>query len=148
MNGNGVGDNRKPIRLTLPIPPSANRYWRHAVVRKKNGKYIAVTYLSEEGEAYKRAVSLALLSKGVRPMRGAVKLTVRYFRPRKAGDLGNRLKVVEDMLEGVAYHNDEQTAEIVMKRRTDPAHPRLEVDIEPIPDPDVYDPRAAELPFS
>jgi Holliday junction resolvase RusA-like endonuclease len=148
MNGNGVGDNRKPIRLTLPIPPSANRYWRHAAVKSRKRGFIVTTYVSEEAKAYKDALRLALLSKGVRPMVGAVKLTVRYFRPMRSGDLGNRLKVVEDMLEGVAYINDNQIAEIEMFRRTDPARPRLEVDILPIPDPDVYDPRAAELPFS
>lgn len=135
---------QKTIRLTIPIPPSANRYWRHAVVHTKRGP-IVTTYVSEEAKAYKESLRLALSRKGIVMLVGPVKFTVRLYRPRRAGDLGNRLKVLEDMLEGVAYVNDSQIAEIYMLRRTDPARPRVEVDIEAIDDPDEV--RMPALPF-
>ena len=42
----------KPIRLKLPYPISANRYWRTRVAGK-----IAVTYVSAEAKSYKSIVA-------------------------------------------------------------------------------------------
>lgn len=43
------------MTFTLPYPPSVNHYWRHAR---------GVTYISEEGKAYRDAVIAALIDQG------------------------------------------------------------------------------------
>lgn len=110
--------------IELPYPPSANVYWR--MVQPKNGR--ARMVVSAEARAYKATVRTALLKAGVRPLDGAVTLTVRLYRPQKSGDLDNRLKVLGDSLNGLAWHDDEQVVEIHAYRLDDKARPRVEVD--------------------
>ena len=108
--------------LSLPYPPTSNKYWR--VV---NGRMV----LSRDGRKYKRVVPLlAKVQKCGPAFEGPVVLTVTVYRPIKRGDLSNRLKVLEDALQGVAYLNDEQVVEIHMRRREDPKNPRAVVTIE------------------
>jgi crossover junction endodeoxyribonuclease RusA len=87
--------------VTLPYPPSANQYWRLFKGR------IVVT---RETKAYRAAVRLAWL--GLKPrvfaLSGPVCLIVDLYRPRRAGDLSNRIKVLEDALQGLAYLDDKQ----------------------------------------
>lgn len=80
----------KPITVTLPYPPSANRYWRTRVVFPKMEKMAATykdggvkalyelltkesfvnTYPSEHGKAFKESVGWLLASAGIRePMK-------------------------------------------------------------------------------
>lgn len=112
-----------PVRLTLPYPPSANRYWRTT----RQGR----TYVSPDAKAYKRAVAdrarAALVGP---PLAGEVALTLAVFRPRKAGDLSNRIKVLEDALIGIAYRDDAQVRRIVAERFDDKRAPRVEVLVE------------------
>jgi crossover junction endodeoxyribonuclease RusA len=85
----------KPITVTLPYPPSANRYWRTRVVFPKMEKMAAVykdggvkallellqkesfvnTYPSSEAKAFKEAVAWLLKSAGVRSV-----IAARRFR--------------------------------------------------------------------
>lgn len=113
----------KPIAFTVPYPPSANRYWRvwrgHAV-------------LSNEARAYKRSVCLALKASGVKPLDGPLRLVLRVYRPRKAGDLSNRIKVLEDALQDAAFEDDAQIVSIVADRFDDKARPRVEVEISEV----------------
>lgn len=88
------------IRLTVPYPPSGNRYWRHV-----RGKVVP----SEEAKAYKATLQ-ALCARHL-PLLGDVVLTATLFRPIAAGDLGNRLKILEDALQGIAFLDDGQVAE-------------------------------------
>lgn len=110
------------MKVTLPYPPSANRYWRHGRGR---------TYVSEEAQEYRQAAKLRALTAGMRPLDGPVVLHVTVFRPQKRGDLSNRIKVLEDALIGVAYADDDQVAEIHALRLEDKANPRVEVRVEP-----------------
>lgn len=109
------------MKLTLPYPPSANKYWR--VVKGR-------PVVSAEARSYKQGAKLRALSAGIRPISGPVVLSVGVYRPRKAGDLGNRLKVLEDALNGVAWIDDGQIVEIHMRRFEDKANPRVELLIE------------------
>jgi Holliday junction resolvase RusA-like endonuclease len=52
------------------------------------------------------------------------------YRPRKAGDLSNRIKVLEDALNGIAWIDDKQIVEIHARREDDASNPRVEVRIE------------------
>jgi crossover junction endodeoxyribonuclease RusA len=119
----------RTINLTLPYPPSSNRYWRSRVVRlKTTGKYAAITYLSEEAKDFKAKV--AERYQGMqKPLLGDVAVTVKVFRKIKAGDYHNRLKVLFDALEGIAYINDSQIVEEHSFRFDSPTNPRVEIEI-------------------
>lgn len=114
----------KRITLTLPYPPSANRYWRQG----KNGR----VYVSPEAESYKNEVFWLCVKQSLHPFDGDVKLTLDFYRPRKSGDLSNRIKVLEDALQNNAYHDDKQVVEIHARRFDDKRRPRVEVEITEI----------------
>lgn len=109
------------MKIILPIPPSANRYWRmwrgHMVI-------------SDEARAYKSGAMLRALSQGARPMSGPVSVSLTLYRKERRGDLDNRIKVALDALQGVAYLNDSQVTEIHAKLADDPSNPRLVVWVE------------------
>jgi Holliday junction resolvase RusA-like endonuclease len=110
----------EPIRVTLPIPPTANFYWR--VV---NGH--AVT--SQAAREYKALVGRMMA--GTRPLEGPVRVTMTVYRPRRAGDLDNYSKVLFDALQGFAYRKDSQVVESHHYRDDDKDNPRVEVTVEP-----------------
>lgn len=109
------------IHLSLPYPPSANRYWR---------SFRGTTVVSSEAKQYKRDV--ALLAGGTEPFEGDVILCLDVYRARKAGDLSNRIKVLEDALQGIAYIDDKQVVEIHARRFDDARNPRVEVTIKAV----------------
>jgi crossover junction endodeoxyribonuclease RusA len=103
------------IHLSLPEPPSANRYWR--VFRGRAVK-------SAEARAYVDIVKYhAAMQRVKAPISGDVILTVVWRRQRRAGDLDNRLKCLLDALKGIAFADDKQVKRIVAERfdRLDPA---------------------------
>ncbi len=105
--------------FTLPLPPSANRYWR----KTKTGK----VYLSEAAQVYRIDVGLRLRRQ--RPATGPVAMTVRIYRERMTGDLDNRLKILFDALRGKLYLDDDQIVEIHAFRDDDKNDPRAEIEI-------------------
>lgn len=113
-----------PIELTLPEPPSSNRYWRNV-----NGRMI----LSKEAREYRKAVALTCLRvfRG-EPMVGPVSVTLVWHRGRKSGDLDNRIKQALDALQGSLIGDDAQICELHCFRADDKADPRLEVFVSPI----------------
>lgn len=104
--------------FTLDLPPSANRYWRHAKGH---------TYLSPEAKAYRDVAGWQARAAGCQPMAGAVGIEVKVFRARKAGDLDNSIKVLLDSLQGICYTDDKQITELHAYRHDDPKEPRVEV---------------------
>jgi crossover junction endodeoxyribonuclease RusA len=107
--------------VVLPYPPSANRLWR---VRQ------GFPRLSQEGKQFKHDAAILALAAGVPKFTGPVTMTIVVFRPLRRGDLDNRVKATLDALQGVAYVDDEQVAELHAYRREDKARPRIEVTIE------------------
>lgn len=101
--------------FTLPVPPSANRYWR-----VWNNRIV----VTDEARAYKQEVGY-LLSKCV-PLEGDVCVNLTVFRPSNRGDTDNYLKVLLDALQGYAYKNDNQIVEIHIFRDNDKDNPRVE----------------------
>ena len=109
------------LELTLPYPPSANRYWRHFQGR---------TVVSQEAKDYRDEVAWLMLAKGAQPYAGPIRVTLRVYRPRKARDLDNCLKVTLDAMQGGAYLSDAQIVELHALRYEDKHRPRIEVKIE------------------
>lgn len=108
------------MNLSLPIPPSANRYWR---------TYRGATVVSAEAKAYKTEVGW--LAKAIirEPLTCPVAVTLHVYRPAKRGDLDNYSKVLLDSLNGIAYEDDAQIVEIHAYRHDDKTNPRVEITI-------------------
>jgi crossover junction endodeoxyribonuclease RusA len=120
----------EPIRVTLPYPPSANRYWRTRAITPKHPKAqpIVSTYVSSEAKQFKENVGWLLKGAGVRkPLAGRVHVHIELWPHRpldwvkraKADplywadtvqrlDLDNCRKVVTDALIGIAIEDDRQ----------------------------------------
>lgn len=115
------------MKLVLPYPPSANRYWRHV------GRNVVK---SEEARKYQQGVRLRWLTDAIHathlrgPPSGPVVVSVALFRPARRGDLDNSLKVLLDALKGIAYRDDSQVVELHARRFEDKANPRAEVTVE------------------
>ncbi|HFC2787008.1 TPA: RusA family crossover junction endodeoxyribonuclease [Neisseria gonorrhoeae] len=114
-----TGRGMRVIRLILPYPVSANRYWR--IWRNRAVR-------SAEAAAYKETVRRIAQGAGAMPSEGAVAVYVRLIpKANKDGganktviDLDNALKVALDALQGVAYHNDRQVRRIAADYADEP----------------------------
>lgn len=110
------------IILTLPYPPSANRYWRTRVLPKQN---VAVTYPSKEAKEYKAHVARLAMAACVKPIIGPVEYELELYphlpldwkkRAKRDPvwwdmtvqciDLDNARKVLLDALNGIAWTDD------------------------------------------
>ena len=86
------------IRMIIPVPPSANRYWRHGNNR---------TYRSGEAGEYIELLQWKIKEWGIEPLAGRLKFEAVYSI-RASRDLGNNGKVLQDALQGVCYANEGQ----------------------------------------
>lgn len=118
------------VRLKLPYPVSANRYWR--IWRNRAVR-------SAEAAAYKEIVRRIAQEAGVMPSEGFVAVRLRLIpKANKDGsanktviDLDNALKVTLDALQGIIYENDKQVRRIVAEYGSEPvAGGGLAVEIE------------------
>lgn len=119
------------ISLTLPVPPSANGYWRNVTIQGRPR-----VLLSKRGREYKQAVRGIALSERVQRYGAHVRLEVRmtvHFQTKRRADIDNLLKGALDSLKGLAFVDDEQVDRIVLQRGgVDKGDPRIEVTILPI----------------
>ena len=108
------------IRLTLPLPPTANRYWRHVKGR---------VLLSKEAREYRDACQLAAVAQyGGELLDDRVRVRVDVYMDLR-GDLDNRLKQLFDALEGTVLVNDRQVWDFRAVRHLDRERPRVEVEV-------------------
>lgn len=125
-----------PEPLVVPIPPSANTYWKPRAIRDKtSGKWRGTIYKTTEAKEYQQLVHNNALVEGWRPIAKGIPvvLYMAWFRPANRGDLGNREKVVEDALQGAMYANDRQVHErhSFVEKVDNPEDERFEVWVEP-----------------
>ena len=112
------------MRLTLPLPPSMNAYWR-SIAR---GNHVRVL-LSREARNFKEQCRAAALIQATEVIEGDVILEAAFFFKDRRRDLDNAIKPLLDALEGLCYGNDRQIVRLVVSREIDPQRPRVEVDV-------------------
>ncbi|HUP28006.1 MAG TPA: RusA family crossover junction endodeoxyribonuclease [Chloroflexia bacterium] len=126
------------LRLTLPLPPSINN--QYATVQ---GRRI----LSADARRFKAAVASVLqeqtysgrLSSGTRSIlqSGYLALFIDfYFATPLKRDLDGGLKITQDALCESLQINDNRVVDIHLVKRIDPLRPRIEVQLETIPEKD------------
>lgn len=108
------------ITLSVPLPPSANRYWR--IYRGRAVK-------AEAARAYVAEVAVVCHQAGVEPLTGAVSVRVIIYFDSRRGDLDNRLKILLDALNGLAWLDDAQIVELYARRELDRRNPRVELTV-------------------
>jgi crossover junction endodeoxyribonuclease RusA len=106
--------------ISLPYPPSANVYWRN---------FQGLTVVSQEARNYKAQAGWLAKSQDVRLLDGDIAVSLKLYRPQKKGDIDNRIKVLLDALQGVAFENDSQIVELHVFRYDDKANPGVEVEL-------------------
>jgi len=84
-----ISKNENAITLTMPWPPSVNKYWRTF-----QGRMI----ISAEGRSYRKAVAdQVLIQRGAKHYTGKLRVQIEAFRPdNRRRDLDNLLKAVLD----------------------------------------------------
>lgn len=136
------------IRLTLPYPLSANRYWRPV----RLGAHISIVP-TKEAKEYRKTVMHCVNAAGIRePITGRVAVDVRLYpnrpqdwqkRQRQHGDawsdtvmcidLDNANKVLLDALKVVAIEDDKWVRRLTSERMEPDEHgARVVVTITPI----------------
>lgn len=112
------------MMLTLPWPPSVNRYWRNVRGR---------TLLSKEGRVYRQTVLSALQTRS-QCFRGRLAVIIDAFPPdRRRRDLDNLLKGPLDALQAAGlYLDDSQIDRLTIERHGRVQDGRLEVHVVPI----------------
>ncbi|WP_043632702.1 RusA family crossover junction endodeoxyribonuclease [Chromobacterium haemolyticum] len=113
----------RQIKLILPYPISANRYWRSFTPR---GHKRALVVVSEEAKAYKAHVAhIAHMAGITTPISGRVQVDIKLYAKRPQDwarrsakdpdgwwdsvqciDLDNARKVLNDALKGIAFGDD------------------------------------------
>ena len=120
----------KRIELTLPEPPSVNRIWRTGKGRN---------YLSQEARDFKLAAQVAAAKQGYLtggafpfPAGVPIRVTLTWYRNRRAGDLDNRAKATLDCLNRVLWADDSQVVELHCFRQDAPKRGRVELLVEAV----------------
>jgi crossover junction endodeoxyribonuclease RusA len=127
------------LALTLPLPPSINH--QYATL---NGRRI----LSAEGRLFKQAVTREVLVALARsPHRAGFRRSAQssllslsihfYFVSRLRRDVDGGLKIAQDALCEALEINDNRIHEIHLFKDQDPARPRIELTLFPLPTPGV-----------
>tara|TARA_R110000782_G_scaffold30348_6_gene75525 strand:+ start:24763 stop:25146 length:384 start_codon:yes stop_codon:yes gene_type:complete len=104
------------LQLTLPWPPSVNRYWRSVPMGRGRGVRVLI---SREGRAFRRDAVARLAGLRPRgPLRGRLDVRIELCAPtRRALDIDNRLKALLDaMQQAGVYRDDGQIDRLLVER--------------------------------
>jgi crossover junction endodeoxyribonuclease RusA len=116
------------IRFTVPGPPVPKA--RARIIHRASGAIQAFT--PEATAKYELKVGLCARTAGIRPDKGELALSVWFYTPNaRRMDLDNLLKSVMDGLNGIAWEDDSQVAEVHASRMVDHLSPRAVVSIGP-----------------
>jgi Holliday junction resolvase RusA-like endonuclease len=88
-------------------------------------------YTPGQTTAAEARIAVAARRSGVKPAKGPVRLSARFWRATaRVCDLDNLAKLVQDALNGIAYVDDSQIVELTATKGIDRDRPRTEVRIE------------------
>jgi Holliday junction resolvase RusA-like endonuclease len=82
-----------------------------------------------------------VIEQKMKPTERPVKVSINWYRKRKAGDIDGRFKLILDVLQAKrkyvgsrfgAYVDDAQINELHMYRHEDKKNPRMEIEVEEI----------------
>lgn len=109
------------MKFTFSMPPSINATYRGAGGRLVYTD-VADAYVQLEGFKLNQCDSV--------PLEGDCQVTMLvYMRYLAKGDMHNNHKLILDLLEGHAYHNDRQVVDLHIIRYHDPVNPHVEVEV-------------------
>jgi crossover junction endodeoxyribonuclease RusA len=111
------------LKLILPYPPSVNNLYATFGGRR---------IVSAKGRKFKADIADLARRQGAKMLAGNLSVTFRVFRPKRIGDLDNRLKISQDALKGICFADDKQIIEIHAYRFDDRENPRNEIDVKEI----------------
>jgi crossover junction endodeoxyribonuclease RusA len=111
------------MTITLPFPPTMNHYWRNVGRR---------TLISAAGRSYRDSCATAARMQRIPKLEGLVSVRGTVFMKRLGCDLDNRIKPILDSLNGIAWADDIQVAELYFRRALDRGNPRVVITIEPL----------------
>jgi Holliday junction resolvase RusA-like endonuclease len=113
-----------PIKFTVEGVPRPKARAR----RGAGGRW----YTPQVTKAYEEAVGWAARAAGVHePCEDAVRLEIVLWMPdRRRRDLDNCAKSICDALNGIAYEDDSQIVELIIRRHVDRDRPRAEIRVE------------------
>lgn len=111
------------LKLILPYPPSVNNLY---------ATYQGRRITSATGRKFKADIAVLARRQGAKMLAGDLIITFRVFRPKRIGDLDNRLKISQDALKGICFADDKQIIEIHAFRFDDKTNPRIEIDLREI----------------
>ena len=114
------------IEITLPYPPSVNRYYRAVGQR---------VLISSEGRAFRERVCSVLADWGLPTMTGRLAVTIEVFPPdNRRRDLDNTQKSLLDAMQhGRLYVDDSQIDDLHSIRRSTTPGGKVIVQIKEIP---------------
>ena len=117
------------IKLTLPLPPSVNTYYKHHC----KFKHHATMYIGKEGKEFRQKVNEIVRNNNadVRanlPLRLEVKI---FYKTNHRNDLDNRMKPLQDALtHALVWEDDSLIDELhIYRGDIDSKNPRVEVQI-------------------
>ncbi len=113
----------REVKLIFPYPPSVNHLYATFAGRR---------IVSAKGRKFKSDIAVLAKQQGAKLLAGDLSVTFRVFRPKRIGDLDNRLKISQDALKGICFADDKQIIEIHAFRFDDKANPRIEIDLKEI----------------
>lgn len=132
------------INLSLPLPPSVNSYWRHRVIKNKNGKLYPMVYVSKQGKDFQKAVRrIVRKEKKNKKLLGRLDIHIYVTLPdRRKRDIDNYLKALLDAMEKAdVYVNDNQVDRILIDRGDIEKPGHVDVSIKPMRDIKMINPR-------
>lgn len=103
----------KRVELTLPWPPSGNRYFRMITIKGRPRMVV-----SKAAKDYAREVVRVISAEQSQQMVGRLSVSIVCYAPdRRRYDLDNRVKVLLDAIERAGLiANDEQIDELNIRR--------------------------------
>lgn len=123
------------LRFAVPGPPVPKA--RARVVQRDDGAHAVTPARTKAYEQHVRTIADAAVrafwSESCSwPLGEAYRVTMRFYRAERRGDIDNLFKSVSDAANGVLWEDDRQIREAHVYVYEDKARPRAEVEVEVI----------------